>query len=80
MNVESLLQWEDTVNSFEQYLNIMNEIATSSQEIEDFTASSLNAMLQVESVQATSSIANSYLQGESYRMRFECLVPASRSN
>ena len=64
MNVESLLQWEDTVNSFEQYLNIMNEIATSTQEIEDFTASSLNAMLQVESVQATSSLANSYLQGE----------------
>lgn len=63
-NVKSLVQWENTVQSFVRYANVLNEIQASAASEEAFTAGAIDVLLQVQDVSTSVSTESSYTEGE----------------
>eukprot|EP00986_Skeletonema_menzelii_P008300 scaffold3450_cov167-Skeletonema_menzelii.AAC.2 len=65
-NVKSLVQWENTVQSFVRYANVLNEIQASAASEEAFTAGAIDVLLQVQDVSTSVSTESSYTEGSLY--------------
>jgi len=65
-NVNNLTQWETTRAIFQGYTDIMNEIQQTGYNEEKFTATAINATLQVTATTASVNLESSYTKGNLY--------------
>ena len=63
-NVQSLVDWENTARSYQQYYGVIEQIQASEKASEEFTANAINATLQVQAVSTSVSLNSSYTNGK----------------
>mmetsp|Transcript_8548 Transcript_8548/g.12385 ORF Transcript_8548/g.12385 Transcript_8548/m.12385 type:complete len:1568 (+) Transcript_8548:167-4870(+) len=70
-NVEALLDWEDSVKSFERYTSILTLIASSAKQVDSFFKEAIDATLQVQSVETSTTLQSGYIQGNMFYSQAE---------